>query len=116
MSVVDNSTLAVCGNGKVALVNVVKGTYTRYMTTSDKHNYSCILAGADRVLYLGTQKGELLAFDMDSGVELGQIVLEYFIRGLLVHGEKLIVFGGGKNPRNGSLTVLSPEMEIVAIV
>jgi len=110
MSLLSHGTLVLCGDGKIAQVNLTKGIYTRFVFANEATKYSCIGAIDEATFCVGTDDGDLCAVDLHSSSEIGHTKLSFPVRGMIKMPNSLVAFGGnwlGKS--KNAITVLSWE-------
>lgn len=95
IAVANGETALACGNGFLAHVNLARGSYTRMLTASDRVNYTCVAPLTGSIFCVGTEEGNLSAFDFNSGEELGRLSVGFELRGLRAAlGGKFLAYGG----------------------
>lgn len=111
----DENSLLVCGHGRIGVVNLVSGNYTRMTSDAPEHKYSAICKLNDEVYCSGTENGRVSAAELTNGVEIGHFDTEIHIRGLLLSGNKLFAYGGPRNSQNTkNLAILVWKQDITA--
>ncbi|MBY5609924.1 hypothetical protein [Rhizobium leguminosarum] len=88
-------TAIVVGTGFIDEVNLARGTFTRMLSVSPKSEYVAVGKLEEGVVVVGTAQGVVRAIDVKSGTEVGELNLDMVLRGLLVSGSRIYVYGGG---------------------
>lgn len=110
MCLLNRATLIVCGNGKLAHVNLSKGIYTRFLFASEEVNYSCVASIDEKTFCAGTDDGALSAVDLESNSEIGNARLPFPIRGIVRMPTSLVAYGGSwRGKSKTSVAVLTWE-------
>jgi hypothetical protein len=108
MTLINSATLAVCGPGHIALVNLVQGVFTKLVISAGDETYTGVIGIGDDCLCVSTETGKLIAIDINSAVELGTLDLGFPVRGLLRSGpHRLLAFGGTWKGRGKHLSVVT---------
>lgn len=92
-------SLMVCGFGNLAHFNITKGSYARLLTMSSGTSYTAVQRLTDTILLVGTEDDRLLALDINSGAEIGEIDVEFPVKGMIVLGNHVLAYGGSRNSR-----------------
>lgn len=113
MCFLSHSTLVLCGQGKIAHVNLTKGTYSRLMFVSEDKKYTSIAAIDESAFCVGTDDGTLTAMDLASSSEIGSAKLPFQIRGMLKLSSSLVAYGGGWEGKSRNTVAVLTWEEII---
>jgi hypothetical protein len=116
ISLLNSGTLAVCGLGYIASVNLIKGAFTRLVISSGDENYTSIVGVSEDYLFVATETGKLTAIDFNSTVELGMLDLGFPIRGLLRSGQRMIAYGGAWKGRGKNVALITWKEDHVPLM
>jgi hypothetical protein len=94
MCLLSHSTLVLCGYGKLAHVNLIKGAYTRFMPASEDKKYTSVAGIDESTFCAGTDDGTLVAVDLTSNAEIGNAKLAFHIRGMIKTPSSIVAYGG----------------------
>jgi hypothetical protein len=109
MCLINSSTLIVCGDGKLAHVNLEMGIYTRFLFASDDVKYVCVSGLTDNVFCVGADDGVVTAIDFLSNQEIGSARVAFPLRGLVSRDRQLIAYGGNWHSGGKSVAILMWE-------
>jgi hypothetical protein len=100
MCLLSHATLILCGDGKLAHVNLSKGIYTRFFAASDETQCTCVAGIDENTFCAGTEDGALSAIDLQSNSEIGNAKLLFPIRGMIKMQSSLVAYGGNWSGRS----------------
>lgn len=110
MCFLSHATLVLCGHGKIAHVNLTKGTYSRLMFASEDKKYTSVAGIDENTFCAGTDDGTLSAIDLSSNSEIGTAKLPFQIRGMMKMPSSLVAYGGGwEGKSKNTIAVLTWE-------
>ena len=110
MCLLSHATLILCGDGKLAHVNLSKGIYTRFVFASEATKYTCVAGIDDHTFCAGTDEGTLSAIDLPSNSEIGNAKLLFPIRGMTKVRTSLVAYGGSwQGKSKNTIAVLTWE-------
>jgi hypothetical protein len=110
MCLLSHATLILCGDGKLAHVNLSKGIYTRFIFASEETKYTCVTGINENTFCAGTDDGALSAIDLHSNSEIGNAKLLFPIRGMIKMQSSLVAYGGNWNGKSkNTIAVLTWE-------
>jgi hypothetical protein len=110
MALLSHATLILCGDGKLAHVNLSKGIYTRFVFASEEIKYTCVAGIDESTFCAGTDAGALSAVDLSSNSEIGNAKLPFPIRGMIKMQTSLGAYGGSwQGKSKNTISVLTWE-------
>ena len=113
MCFLSHATLVLCGNGKIAHVNLTKGTYSRFVFASEEKKYTSVAGVDENTFCAGTDDGTLTAIDLLSNSEIGTAKLPFQIRGTIKMPSSLVAYGGGwQGKPKTTIAVLTWERDL----
>ncbi|TWI60484.1 hypothetical protein IQ16_07604 [Bradyrhizobium huanghuaihaiense] len=114
--VVDEHTLAVCGLGTIATVNLAQGVFTRLVISSSDEKYTCLFPLGEHCICVGTETGKIIAIDLNSAAEIGAIDTGFTVRGVIGAGpHRFVAFGGSWNGKGKNLAVITWKSQELAM-
>jgi hypothetical protein len=106
------SSLIACGAGKIEQVNLERGVYQRYITSQHDEHYTCVAVLDDDIFLIGTESGQVIAMDFDSGVEIGKINVGFTLRGLLLmQNGRVLAYGGSWSGEGRNVAILTTSIK-----
>jgi len=110
MILCDAQTLAVCGPGTIATINLVQGIFTRLVISSSDEKYMCLLVLEGSIICVGTETGKVIAIDLNSGAEVGAVDVGFTVRGLVGAGaHRFVALGGSWGGKGKNLAAVTWE-------
>jgi len=113
MCLLSHATLILCGNGKLAHVNLSKGIYTRFVFASEHTNYTSVAGIDENTFCAGSDDGVVSAIDLQSNSEIGNAKLAFPIRGMLKVKANLVAYGGSSHGKSKSTIAVLTWEEIL---
>ncbi|WP_421925624.1 YncE family protein [Neoaquamicrobium sediminum] len=111
MCKLNHAELVVVGDALVAVVDTAHGNPVRLLPVPGDASYISVVPLNEHVIAVCNAKGRVVAIDVRSGAELGELDTAMETRGLVIAGKMLIAYGGGWNTVSRSIAyILWEEM------
>ncbi|GAA2858115.1 uncharacterized protein YoxC [Aminobacter niigataensis] len=104
--VLNSGHIVVVGKGMVALVNFVDGQFTQGHGVPDQAEYVAVCRLSDSLIAVANSHGKVRAIDISNGGELGELSLDFEVRGLAAVGKLLVAYGGNWHREGKALAIV----------
>ncbi|RUV19987.1 MULTISPECIES: hypothetical protein [unclassified Mesorhizobium] len=111
----NETEVVIVGDGLVAVVDT-HGLPVRLLPTPVHASYISVVVLAEHLIAVCDAKGRVVAVDLKSGAELGEIDVQMESRGLITVGKFLVAYGGAWNAQSRAMAFILWEERIAAQV
>ncbi|MER8646767.1 MULTISPECIES: hypothetical protein [unclassified Mesorhizobium] len=109
----NNSEVVVVGDGVVAVVDI-HGMPVRLIPSPVHSSYNAVVVLQENLIAVSETSGRVVAIDLRSGAELGEIDVQMECRGLITIGKFLVAYGGAWNAQSRAVAFILWEERTAA--
>ncbi|WP_457155674.1 hypothetical protein, partial [Mesorhizobium sp. P5_C1] len=109
----NETEVVIVGDNLIAIVDT-HGLPVRLLPTPLHSSYTSVVVLAEHLIAVCDAKGRVVAVDLRSGAELGEIDVQMETRGLITVGKFLIAYGGSWNAQSRAMAFILWEERTAA--